>query len=113
MCNKKKNTKELKMKKKKVSNNDFKLRSVKLCFDNGPAELFFHTLKVEEVYGQAYETRKEVKSCILGYIEIFYNCKRKHSFLGLVSLWDFEYRYSQKLRKISVYKNKKILCIVF
>ncbi len=29
------------------------------CLDNAPAESFFHTLKVEEVYGQIYETRQE------------------------------------------------------
>ncbi len=66
------------------------------CLDNAPAESFFHTLKVEEVYGQTYESRQEAKSCIFEYIEIFYNRKRRHSYLGLESPLDFEYKYNQK-----------------
>jgi transposase InsO family protein len=56
----------------------------------------FHTLKVEEVYGQTYETRQEAKSSIFEYIEIFYNRKRRHSYIELVSPLDFEYKYNQK-----------------
>ncbi len=66
------------------------------CLDNAPSESFFHTLKVEEVYGQSYETRQEAKSKLFEYIEIFYNRKRRHSYLGLVSPLDFEYKYNQK-----------------
>ncbi len=55
------------------------------CLDNAAAESFFHTLKVEEVYGQSYENRQEAKSCIFDYIEVFYNLKRRHSYLGLES----------------------------
>lgn len=66
------------------------------CLDNAPAESFFHTLKVEEVYGQTYESRQEAKSSIFEYIEIFYNRKRRHSYLGLVSPRDFEYGYNQQ-----------------
>ncbi|MCP3872394.1 MAG: IS3 family transposase [Desulfobacteraceae bacterium] len=43
------------------------------CLDNAPSESFFHTLKVEEVYGQSYETRQEAQSCIFEHIEVFYN----------------------------------------
>ncbi|MCD4721150.1 MAG: IS3 family transposase [Desulfobacula sp.] len=38
------------------------------CLDNAPAESFFHTLKVEEVYGQSYETRGEAKSKLFKYV---------------------------------------------
>ncbi|MCP3940730.1 MAG: IS3 family transposase [Desulfobacteraceae bacterium] len=48
--------------------------------------------KVEEVYGQSYETRQEAKSCIFKYIEVFYNHKRRHSYLGLESPQVFENR---------------------
>lgn len=41
------------------------------CLDNAAAESFFHTLKVEEVYGQSYETIQEAKSCIFEYIDVF------------------------------------------
>jgi transposase InsO family protein len=33
---------------------------------------------------------------IFEYIEIFYNRKRRHSYLGLLSPMDFEYKYNQK-----------------
>ena len=66
------------------------------CFDNASDESFFHTLKVEEEYGQTYETRQETKSSIFEYIEIFYNRKRRHPYLGLASPLDFEYKYNQK-----------------
>jgi len=58
---------------------------------NSSAVSFFHTLKVEELYGQTYETRQETISSIFEYIEIFYNRKRRHPYLGLVSPLDFEY----------------------
>ncbi len=66
------------------------------CLDNAVAESFFHTLKVEEVYGQTYETRQEAKSCIFEYIEVFYNRKRRHSYLGLESPQVFEDKYNKK-----------------
>ncbi|MCF6248320.1 MAG: IS3 family transposase [Desulfobacula sp.] len=66
------------------------------CLDNAAAESFFHTLKVEEVYGQSYEIRREAKSCIFEYIEVFYNRKRRHSYLGLESPQVFENRYMVK-----------------
>ena len=54
------------------------------------------SLKVKEVYGQTYDMRQEAKSSLFEYIEIFYNRKRRHSYLGLVSPKDFEYMYNQK-----------------
>lgn len=66
------------------------------CLDNAPAESFFHTLKVEEVYGQTYVNRQQAMSCIFEYIEVFYNRKRRHSYLGLVSPQVFEDNYNKK-----------------
>ncbi|MCP3941455.1 MAG: IS3 family transposase, partial [Desulfobacteraceae bacterium] len=36
--------------------------------------------------------RQEAKSCIFEYIEVFYNRKRRHSYLGLESPQGFENR---------------------
>jgi putative transposase len=36
---------------------------------------FYHTLKVEAIYGGVYKTRKEAKLTLFDYIEVFY--KRK------------------------------------
>jgi len=52
------------------------------CWDNAVAESFFKTLKVEMVYHDHYETRKQAELAVFEYIEVFYNRKRKHSYLG-------------------------------
>jgi putative transposase len=60
------------------------------CYDNAYAESFFHTMKVEEVYGNIYRSRQEAKLSIFEYIEVFYNRFRKHSQLGYQSPYQFE-----------------------
>jgi len=67
------------------------------CWDNSVAESFFHTLKVEEVYGKTYETREEAKSCLFEYIEVFYNRQRRHSTLKLLSPVAFEEKYAEEM----------------
>jgi len=64
------------------------------CYDNAVAESFFHTLKTEEVGDQAYATREEARRAVIDYIEMFYNNRRLHSFLGYVSPKDFEKKLS-------------------
>jgi putative transposase len=46
------------------------------CLDNAAAESFFHTLKSEWIYHAQYETRREARLSIFGYIEAFYNTIR-------------------------------------
>jgi putative transposase len=55
------------------------------CYDNAVSESFFSTLKKELIYSEKYKTRQSAKQAIFEYIEIFYNRKRKHSFLGNMS----------------------------
>jgi putative transposase len=63
------------------------------CWDNAPTESFFHSLKVEWIYGEnIFETRKEAKEKIFDYIESWYNTKRLHSTNGHVSPAEFEKR---------------------
>ena len=45
------------------------------CWDNAPAESFFHSLKVEAVYGEDIETRKEMEYEVFDYIERFYSIR--------------------------------------
>ena len=52
------------------------------CHDNAVAESFFHSLKTELVYDEKYLTRAEAKQSVFKYIEIFYNRKRRHSYLN-------------------------------
>ena len=60
------------------------------CWDNSVAESFFGTLKVERVFDSIYQTREEAKRDIVDYIEMFYNSKRRHSYLGYLSPKEFE-----------------------
>jgi len=60
------------------------------CYDNAVAESFFHTLKTEYVYFEKFKTRAEAQIGIFEYIEVFYNCIRRHSTLGNISPQAFE-----------------------
>ncbi len=52
------------------------------CYDNAVVESFFGSLKSEWVYHQRYRSRQEAMLDIFDYIEVFYNRKRLHSYLG-------------------------------
>lgn len=60
------------------------------CYDNAAMESFFHTLKMECIYHEKYQTRDEAKKSIFEFTEVFYNRRRKHSFLGYQSPEQFE-----------------------
>jgi putative transposase len=64
------------------------------CYDNAVAESFFKTLKKELVRKQIFLTRNIAISKIFEYIEMFYNSKRRHSYLGYISPNEFEKRYN-------------------
>lgn len=69
------------------------------CWDNAPAESFFHTLKTEEVCGNSYISKKECKMRMFEYIEIFYNRERMHSELGYRTPVGFAVDYMMGLMK--------------
>ena len=60
------------------------------CWDNAVAESFFATLKMEVVNDRDYVSREQATASIAEYIEMFYNCRRRHSALGYVSPVAFE-----------------------
>jgi putative transposase len=60
------------------------------AIDNAVAETFFATLKKEMVYRRSWPTRRELTSEIFEYIEAFYNPRRRHSTLGMLSPAEFE-----------------------
>lgn len=66
------------------------------CWDNSVAESFFGTLKKERVFDSTYSTRVEARRDIVDYIEMFYNSKRRHSYLGYLSPKEFEKVMSMK-----------------
>jgi putative transposase len=60
------------------------------CFDNAAMESFFHTLKMELIYWENYQTRQEAIANIFEYVEVFYNNQRRHSTLNYLSPREFE-----------------------
>jgi transposase InsO family protein len=60
------------------------------CYDNAACETVFHTLKVELVHDEDFQTRKEARERIIEYIEMYYNGIRLHSTLGYMSPMEYE-----------------------
>ena len=60
------------------------------CHDNAVAESFFHTLKNELVHEADFRNRSEARQAIFKYIELFYNRKRRHSYLNFVAPLQYE-----------------------
>ena len=60
------------------------------CWDNAVAESFFGSLKTERVFFTNYTTREEARRDVVDYIEMFYNCNRRHSYLRYMSPREFE-----------------------
>lgn len=60
------------------------------CYDNAAMESFFHLLKTEWVAHYRYQTREQAKASIFEYIEIFYNRKRRHSYVNQLAPLQFE-----------------------
>jgi len=62
------------------------------CYDNAVVESFFGILKRERVNRVRYRTRDEARRNLFQYIEVFYNRKRRHGYLGNISPADYEAR---------------------
>jgi hypothetical protein len=60
------------------------------------AESFFGSLKKERVYSEDYKSRREAKSDIVDYIEMFYNSFRRHSHLGNINPREFRKQWLLK-----------------
>ena len=53
------------------------------CFDNAVMESFFSTVKSE--LGEHFDSYGTAKMELFDYLEVFYNQRRRHSTLGLIS----------------------------
>jgi putative transposase len=60
------------------------------CYNNVSVETFFKTIKAELIWKQNWTTRCHAKTAIYGYINGFYNARRRHSYLGAISPLAFE-----------------------
>ena len=63
------------------------------ALDNAPAESFFATLKIELIRGHVYPTRDIAKTAVFGFIEMFYNRRRRHSAIAYMSPDEYERAY--------------------
>ena len=75
-----------------LSQNNFhqSMSSTGNCYDNAITETFFATLKKELIHRCNFKTRKEAKTSIFEYIEVFYNKIRRHSAIGFLSPLEYE-----------------------
>ena len=71
------------------------------CFDNAVAESFFATLKKELIHGRSWPSKAELRTEVFEYIEIFFNRRRRHSTLGMLSPMQFESNHHQQTEKIN------------
>ena len=69
--------------------------SVGDCYDNAVCETFHATLQKEKIYRQSWPTRAAARTAIFGYIEGWYNPRRRHSTLGDLSPIEFEQRHTE------------------
>jgi len=64
--------------------------SVGDCYDNSLAESFFGTLQLELLDTRTWATRQELANAIFEWIEAWYNPRRRHTSLGMLSPHEFE-----------------------
>jgi putative transposase len=60
------------------------------CFDNAAHESFHASLKKDLINRRAWPTKAEARTAVFEYVEAFYNRRRRHSRLGMLSPADFE-----------------------
>jgi transposase InsO family protein len=60
------------------------------CYDNAVVESFFKTLKAELIRTVRFDRIEDTRSKLFEFIEVFYNRKRLHSYLGYKSPVEFE-----------------------
>ncbi len=70
------------------------------CHNNAVAESFFPLLKRERIKKKIYGTREEARSDIFNYIEMFYNCRRRHGSSDQMPPDEYENQYYQQLGSV-------------
>lgn len=60
------------------------------CWDNAVAESFFKSLKTETIYGYKRVNKKAMEVILFEYIELWYNRKRRHSYIGNKTILELE-----------------------
>jgi putative transposase len=60
------------------------------AYDNAVAESFFHTLQLELLDEHHWDTRDQLANAIFDWIECWYNPRRRHSYVAMLSPIDYE-----------------------
>ncbi len=60
------------------------------CYDNAPMESFLSLLKTELVHHERYMSRRQARTSIFDYIEVFYNRQSVHSAIGYHAPAEYE-----------------------
>lgn len=63
------------------------------CWDNAVAESFFATFKKELIHRRSWTSRAELRAAVFEYVEVFYNRRRLHSYLGYKTPAQFEQEF--------------------
>ncbi|MFB7493730.1 IS3 family transposase [Streptomyces sp. NPDC056161] len=66
------------------------------CYDNAVTESFFASLETELIDRTAFLTRHHAEQALFGYIQGFYNPRRRHSSNGQLSPAEYERRHTAK-----------------
>jgi transposase InsO family protein len=64
------------------------------CFDNAVAESFNATLKKELVHTRPWPDVKHLQTAVFEWVETHYNRTRRHSYLGYLTIEEFELGYT-------------------
>ena len=70
--------------------------SVGDCYDNAMSESFFATLECELIERYRFKTQAEARMAVFGFIEGWYNPRRRHSSLGYESPMSFEENHANR-----------------
>lgn len=69
--------------------------SVGDCYDNSMMESFWGTMQLELLDSRTWESRAELANAIFEWIECWYNPKRRHSSVAMLSPMDYERAHTQ------------------
>jgi putative transposase len=81
----------------KQSGIDLSMGSIGDPWDNALAESFFASLEKELLRRERFATREQARLRVFWYVECFYNPRRRHSSLGMLSPIDYEHLHANML----------------
>jgi putative transposase len=65
------------------------------AYDNAMAESFLATLETELIWRNTFRTKTQARVAVFDFIESFYNTKRRHSALDMLSPKEYERRWTK------------------